>query len=95
MSDNVGGLDTAAFVEAVKAKRAENINTYRTTTNRFIADYNSEKSIKDDYKGRQLLELLQNADDAKASRVRIEKNTESRTIKIQINYKNTNITLKN
>lgn len=82
MSDNVGGLDTAAFVEAVKAKRAENINTYRTTTNRFIADYNSEKSIKDDYKGRQLLELLQNADDAKASRVRIEKNTESRTIKI-------------
>ncbi|MES2514712.1 MAG: hypothetical protein V4580_11235, partial [Bacteroidota bacterium] len=48
-----------------------NIKTYRDNSNRFIADYNRELELTKDYNGRQLLELLQNADDAGSDEVSI------------------------
>ena len=40
------------------------------------ADYKDEKGIKDEYNGRQFLELLQNIDDAKSKKALIKLNTE-------------------
>ncbi len=42
--------------------------------NRIDADYKGESKTNNDYRGRQLLELLQNADDAESSEVSIELN---------------------
>jgi hypothetical protein len=46
-----------------------NLKTYRDNSDRFIADYNRELELTKEYNGRQLLELLQNADDAGSNEV--------------------------
>lgn len=48
-----------------------NLKTYRDNHDRFIADYNREIELTKEYNGRQLLELLQNADDAGSDKVLI------------------------
>jgi hypothetical protein len=48
-----------------------NLKTYRDNSDRFIADYNRELELTKEYNGRQLLELLQNADDAASNEVLI------------------------
>lgn len=48
-----------------------NLKTYRDNSDRFIADYNRELELTKEYNGRQLLELLQNADDAASDEVLI------------------------
>ena len=48
-----------------------NLKTYRDNSDRFIADYNRELELTKEYNGRQLLELLQNADDADSNEVYI------------------------
>ncbi|MEI6883805.1 MAG: DUF3883 domain-containing protein [Bacteroidota bacterium] len=48
-----------------------NLKTYRDNSDRFIADYNRELELTKEYNGRQLLELLQNADDAGSEEVEI------------------------
>lgn len=46
------------------AKEIQSINnTYIATPLRIIADHNEENRTRDDYKGRQIYELMQNADD--------------------------------
>lgn len=47
----------------------KNLNTYNHDADRFIADYNRELELTKEYNGRQLLELLQNADDAGSDEV--------------------------
>lgn len=54
-----------------------NLKTYRDNSDRFIADYNREQELTKEYNGRQLLELLQNADDADSSEVEIVWDKES------------------
>ncbi len=49
-----------------------NLKTYRDNPDRFIADYNQELELTKEYNGRQLLELLQNADDAASNEVFID-----------------------
>lgn len=49
---------------------ASNLKTYQDNSDRFIAD-NRELELTKEYNGRQLLELLQNADDAGSSEVLI------------------------
>ncbi len=51
-----------------------NLQTYRDNSDRFIADYNRELELTKEYNGRQLLELLQNADDATSNEVLIDWN---------------------
>lgn len=51
-----------------------NLQTYLDNSDRFIADYNRELELTKEYNGRQLLELLQNADDATSSEVLIDWN---------------------
>jgi hypothetical protein len=47
-----------------------------------ISEYRREKQINDDYKGRQLLELIQNADDAGSRFVKIEIDTKKKILRI-------------
>ena len=55
---------------------------YAKSPDDMIAAYNREEETKKDYNGRQLLELLQNADDERSDVVQIELNTQSQTLTI-------------
>ncbi len=56
-------------------------NTYKSH-DRILSDYNNEQATVEGYNGRQLLELLQNADDAGSDKVLIKLDTQNKTLKI-------------
>ena len=58
---------------------------YQADSARVIADYRAEKQYTADYEGRQILELLQNADDAETYQIHIEINTLNSTLIISNN----------
>lgn len=49
----------------------KSLETYRNDPDRFIADFNREQELTKEYNGRQLLELLQNVDDASSTEAEI------------------------
>lgn len=59
-------------IGSVKKMIDEALKVYKIKPSRVIADYLSEKQYTTDYNGRQILELLQNADDAKTDRILIK-----------------------
>ena len=59
-----------------------NLKTYQDISDRFIADYNRELELTKEYNGRQLLELLQNADDANSDEVMISWDTKNTKLTI-------------
>ncbi|PQJ31104.1 hypothetical protein BST92_03815 [Nonlabens arenilitoris] len=63
----------------------ERLAYYRNNPKSIARDYTIENSIKDEYDGRQLLEMLQNVDDTKSKKVRIEWDKENKTLAIS-NY---------
>ena len=63
----------------------ENINTYTNSKSRIISDFRGEKGFTAAYNGRQLLELLQNADDAKTDKVLISIDTKNNVLSIANN----------
>lgn len=63
---------------------AENVNTYKSRS-RIISDYRGEIGFTAAYNGRQLLELLQNADDAQTDKVFISIDTEKNVLSIANN----------
>ncbi|MGV8829328.1 MAG: sacsin N-terminal ATP-binding-like domain-containing protein [Breznakibacter sp.] len=60
-----------SFKQEIEKLIESNLKTYRDNSDRFIADYNRELELTKEYNGRQLLELLQNADDAVSKEVLI------------------------
>ena len=60
-----------SFIQEINKLIKSNLRTYQDNSDRFIADYNRELELTKDYNGRQLLELLQNADDANSNEVLI------------------------
>jgi hypothetical protein len=58
---------------------------YQADAARVIADYRAEKQYTADYEGRQILELLQNADDAETEHIHIEINTSTNSLIISNN----------
>jgi hypothetical protein len=64
----------------LKEKINEQIHLYKMTPSRMISDYNQENQQVRDYNGRQLLELIQNADDEGADVVSLEFNSSSRIL---------------
>ena len=56
------------------------ISTYSNDPSIFRSAYASEKATTGEYDGRQLLELLQNCDDAKAHKVEINWDTKTKTL---------------
>jgi len=63
----------------------ENRFTYEHQPDRIIADYRGECAFTKDYNGRQILELLQNADDAGSKEVLIELNTKTKELIVSDN----------
>ena len=72
------------FAKDVLRLIEENRDTYKQVK-RITADYRLEKGTTESYNGRQILELLQNADDAKTDTVFIELNRENQTLSISNN----------
>lgn len=62
------------FKEEIEKLIDSNLKTYRDNPDRFLSDYNRELELTKEYNGRQLLELLQNADDAGSKEVEISWN---------------------
>ena len=60
-----------SFKQEIEKLIENNLRTYRDNSDRFISDYNRELELTKEYNGRQLLELLQNADDASSNEVLI------------------------
>jgi len=58
------------------------LNEYKTRSDRMISDFNREIELMNDYNGRQIYELLQNCDDAKAKSVLIELDEGEKTFTI-------------
>lgn len=71
-------------IEDVTKLIAENYNTYKSH-NRIISDYRGEKGLTEAYNGRQLLEMLQNADDAQTDKVLLQLDTANTILKIANN----------
>lgn len=70
------------FIEKIGLIISKRLNTYQNDHDMFKSRYTEEKRITEDYNGRQLLELLQNADDAKASEVLIHWDRKNQTLQI-------------
>lgn len=71
-------LSIAEIEQLIKQRKAG----YKADINTIISNYNAEKETTKEYNGRQLLELLQNADDAQSQRVLIKLNTNYNTLVI-------------
>jgi len=67
--------------EEIKTRTA----TYRNDPPILLSGYNQERQTVQDYEGRQLLELMQNADDAKSDILKIELNTTDCILSIKNN----------
>lgn len=70
-------IDYTELEEFIEKRR-----TYFSDKFNMISEYRREKQINDDYKGRQLLELIQNADDAGSKFVKIEIDTIKKTLRV-------------
>lgn len=73
----LGKIDISELKEIVNANQQYLLDKYR-----LIPEYRREKSINNDYKGRQLLELIQNADDAGSKFAKIIIDTEKHKLLI-------------
>lgn len=61
-----------SLLDDINLQKKKNIQTYLNDVNRLFSDYEQERQTTEDYNGRQILELLQNADDAQSTEVQIE-----------------------
>ena len=64
-----------SLIDDIKTRKEKNIQTYLNDVQRLFSDYEQERQTTNDYNGRQILELLQNADDAQSKEVQIELDT--------------------
>lgn len=71
-------------IESIKKLIDENYNTYKSSS-RITSDYRGEKGLTEAYNGRQLLEMLQNADDAQTDKVLLHLDTENKILTIANN----------
>ena len=78
-------IDNHPFVIGVRTLIEKNLKIYNIDSSRITADYRGETGITSAYNGRQLLELLQNADDEGTAEVLIELNNQTQTLSISNN----------
>ncbi len=76
---------TSITGDIIERLRDLNIQAYKADKQRIKADFGNERKFTVDYNGRQILELLQNADDAKTDAIQIILNEEDRTLRIANN----------
>ena len=68
--------------DEIKKEIETQIKVYQTDNNRIISDYEKEQETSKEYNGRQILELLQNADDEKSEEVLIKLDTQNQILEI-------------
>jgi hypothetical protein len=56
------------------------VETYKISSDNFVSAYNRELELTKEYNGRQILELLQNADDAQSDAILIKLDTNQKTL---------------
>ncbi|WP_008636846.1 sacsin N-terminal ATP-binding-like domain-containing protein [Bizionia argentinensis] len=61
-----------SYLDNIQGLIDERLDYYSQNPKSISRDYTIENSIKEEYDGRQLLEMLQNVDDTKSKKVRIE-----------------------
>lgn len=71
--------------EGIEAEIKTRTETYRNDPPILLSGYHQEKQTVQDYQGRQLLELMQNADDAGSDMLRIELDTVNNILSIKNN----------
>jgi hypothetical protein len=76
--------ETTKFTEDILALINANYNTYKDIS-RIKADFRTEKGTTKSYNGRQILEMLQNADDAQTDVVEIKLDRQSNRLSISNN----------
>ncbi len=74
-----------SIFDSIKEARQKNIKVCLADPRRVITDFKEEKKTTDDYNGRQILELLQNVDDAHSKDVKIELDTVSKILTVSNN----------
>lgn len=79
-------IENSPFLVGVSNLVKDNLHTYKII-NRITSDYRGEVGITSAYNGRQLLELLQNADDEGTDEVLIELDSKEQTLTISNNGK--------
>jgi len=67
------------YIERIKK---DSLDIFQKDYARMIKEYKTEKAITNDYNGRQLLELIQNADDAKSDTILIKLDKEKQILSI-------------
>ena len=70
-----------SIIDSVLNARKANVNDYKRIS-RLFSDYAEENKTIKDYNGRQILELLQNADDESSTEVEIFFDSSSRLLKV-------------
>lgn len=73
------------FKEGVQKLIDENASVYEVAQSRIVSDFIAEKSTTADYDKRQILELLQNTDDANTDKVLIQLNKKEKIFSISNN----------
>jgi hypothetical protein len=71
-----------AIKQLIENEIEKQINTYESNENRIVSDYEKEQETFKEYNGRQVLELLQNADDEKSTEVFIKLDTKKQILEI-------------
>ena len=56
------------------------MEVYSSDESRMVADFNNERETIKEYNGRQILELLQNADDEESEKVLIKLDTDKQIL---------------
>ena len=74
--------------ELIKEVIHKQIDVYKADENRIASDYQKEQETFKEYNGRQVLELLQNADDEKSNEVLIKINTKNQILEVSNKGKN-------
>lgn len=75
-------MDVMTFKAEIENLIKEQKAGYAANVNSMLSSYGAERATVKDYNGRQLLELLQNADDAQSQQVLIKLDTNQKTLVI-------------
>ena len=78
--------------QSIQNEIIKQINVYKSDESRIVSDYEKEQETFKEYNGRQVLELLQNADDEQSNEVLIKINTKEQILDIsnKVNYEKLN-----
>jgi len=76
--------------QSIQNEIIKQINVYKSDESRIVSDYEKEQETFKEYNGRQVLELLQNADDEQSNEVLIKINTKDQILDISNKGKNCN-----